>query len=188
MEPEWERSLKFAGQPWVKILAKEIWCYVVILAHRIPTDNWWELVSFHSKGQVVSKNHIWMVFAPSNQCLVETGRKLAPKVCKKRTLALSCLSNAIKFSFFRRHAQFDSQFDASLRNFLIFPFQTNLILTRLGKFSHNSMEKRPPNYHPVAPGSSPKHTIFAFFIYKSNLCCICHVKRTKIKKRPRLAH
>ena len=37
-------------------------------------------------------------------------------------------------------------------------------------------------YHPAAPGSNPKHTIYAFF----NLYRNCNEKRTKIKKRPGL--
>ena len=40
-------------------------------------------------------------------------------------------------------------------------------------------------YHPAAPGSNLKHTIYAFF----NLYWNCNEKRTKInKKRPGLAH
>ena len=40
-------------------------------------------------------------------------------------------------------------------------------------------------YHPAAPGSNPKHTIYAFF----NLYWNCNENRTKInKKRPGLAH
>ena len=45
-------------------------------------------------------------------------------------------------------------------------------------------------FHPSVPGSKPKLTIYAFYIY-SLLYCICHCngKRTKInKKRPALAH
>ena len=38
-------------------------------------------------------------------------------------------------------------------------------------------------YHPAAPGSSPKHTIYAFISYSQIVCFICHVKRTNIKGR-----
>ena len=44
-------------------------------------------------------------------------------------------------------------------------------------------------YQPATPGLSPKHTIYAFFIYSQNLCYICPEKRTKNnKKRPGLVH
>ena len=46
---------------------------------------------------------------------------------------------------------------------------------------------RLPACHPATPSSSPKHTIYTFIVY--SICVyICHVKSTKIKKRPGLAH
>ena len=47
-------------------------------------------------------------------------------------------------------------------------------------------------FHPAAPGSSPKHTIYAFSFYIVQIVYICHsnwnVKRTKSsKKRPGMA-
>ena len=49
--------------------------------------------------------------------------------------------------------------------------------------------RHPCAHHPAAPGSSPKHTIYAFIIYSTYLCYTCHGKRTKInKKRPGFAH
>ena len=40
-------------------------------------------------------------------------------------------------------------------------------------------------FHPAAPGSSPKHTIYSFIILSQNLCHICLyiVKRRKTKQK-----